>query len=215
MISFYPLRAALIGNIVSFLDQHPQEQFQGFRYARNKDVWLWNCKKACKYGYIHMTIGVACATLPTSSSFCIIFLILACLYMQVLSKVKKVKEGWIPQEISYVCACFSFWSWFSALKRDCIRKRDLSVMSRHWSCDHHAQLIGCTIHKTAQLHPVYLIRKSLSDPNLVYHNCSRHVIWATFMLISHINNQIQELSSIIFDQFSTNNILGRKVFNPS
>ena len=33
--------------------------------------------------YVHITIGVACATLPTSSSFCMIFFIRACVFGEI------------------------------------------------------------------------------------------------------------------------------------
>ena len=61
------------------INDHPEEEFECFRCA--KTIMLttqfeqsWNDG----YKHAHITTGVACATFPTSSSFCMIFFIRAC-----------------------------------------------------------------------------------------------------------------------------------------
>ena len=76
MVGLDLLRAALCGDPGGFLDDHLEEHLERFRCGSLSRQRRMLCERAV--GDVQMTTGVACATLPTSSSFCMMRLMRAC-----------------------------------------------------------------------------------------------------------------------------------------
>ena len=83
VVCFDFLGTARGGDAGCFVDDQLKEEFERFGCENVLFVCLLGTRGTKKRDEtdVQITIGVACATFPTSSSFCIIFLMRACMFV--------------------------------------------------------------------------------------------------------------------------------------